>query len=65
MIDAHTLLHFLAENPQLEVSHDSYDTEQWMVHAVHGGRNDREWTTVGKGDTPFDALLDAYRNLKP
>lgn len=31
----------------------------WRVHARSGGRNDREWTLLGAGDTPAAALTAA------
>lgn len=35
------------------------DPGAWMVHRVNGGRSDREWTLIGKGDTPQAAILAA------
>lgn len=32
----------------------------WKVHAVHGGLNDREWSLLGKGDTPSNAIDAAF-----
>lgn len=32
---------------------------RWRVLAVNGGRNDREWTLIGAGDTPAEALTAA------
>lgn len=31
----------------------------WCVHERRGNRSDREWHLIGKGKTPFDAMLDA------
>ncbi|ALJ08273.1 hypothetical protein JL11_07900 [Brevundimonas sp. DS20] len=33
----------------------------WAVHSVNGGRNDREWTLIGRGDTPDDAIQAALQ----
>lgn len=33
----------------------------WAVHSVNGGRNDREWTLIGRGETPDDAILAALQ----
>lgn len=33
----------------------------WVVHSVNGGRNDREWTLIGRGETPLDAALAALQ----
>lgn len=32
------------------------DDECWCVHQVNGGINDREWTCIGKGVTPAEAI---------
>lgn len=32
---------------------------QWQVYRVDGGRNDREWTLIGSGETPSAALRAA------
>jgi hypothetical protein len=32
------------------------DEELWQVHRVSGGRNDREWTLIGQGETPRAAI---------
>lgn len=32
----------------------------WMVDAVRGGVNDREWRMIGSGPTPLDALIAAH-----
>lgn len=56
-------LDWLAKNTACEVSHD-YDLDgdgEWRVHRVNGGVNDREWTLIGKGATPLDAILSALR----
>jgi hypothetical protein len=46
-----------------ELSHGPVDDEEgaesaWRVHSVNGGRNDREWTLLGIGETP-EAAVDA------
>lgn len=33
----------------------------WAVHSVNGGRNDREWTVIGRGETPDDAIRAALQ----
>lgn len=30
--------------------------QTWQVHRVSGGRNDREWTLIGEGETPRAAI---------
>ena len=32
----------------------------WVVYAVHGGRNDKEWDKLGRGDTPSNAISAAF-----
>lgn len=32
----------------------------WRVYTVHGGLNDREWTRLGTGDTPYNAISAAF-----
>ena len=63
---AEQLLAWLEKVPHsLELSSrrwDDYDPP-WMVHSINGGRSDQEWTLVGEGNTPLEALQDAYRNL--
>ena len=39
----------------------SDDPLRWTVHEVTGGRNDREWTVIGEGETPAEALATAIR----
>ena len=57
-------LEVLAKHKNWELSygvHDGDDTEPgcWHVHKVNGGRNDREWTLIGSGDTPEFAIAQA------
>jgi len=49
-----------AFTPGWELSHcwDGDDDVYWAVHRVSGGRNDREWTLVGRGAT-VRAAIDA------
>lgn len=57
------LLNWLEKHPECEVSHDGWDDEpRWRVHQVTGGRNDREWKLVGKGETVREAILAAMSN---
>lgn len=48
-----------------EMSHGYPDGEEedgcWLVHSVNGGRNDREWTLIGRGETPDDAIRAALQ----
>lgn len=45
-------------NHELSYSY-AEDDECWTVHRVNGGINDREWTCIGKGLTPAEAILNA------
>ncbi|GFE73496.1 hypothetical protein [Novosphingobium sp. TCA1] len=55
---------WLSQHCQLELSFAGWDDENaWQVHAVHGGRNDREWTLVGEGETALAAVIAARRAL--
>lgn len=50
-------LDWLAEHTNYELSYKSFDDDPcWQVHRVNGGRNDREWTLIGEGETPRAAL---------
>lgn len=31
----------------------------WHVHSVNGGRNDRQWNVVARGETPSEAVTAA------
>jgi hypothetical protein len=64
------LLDWLAENPTLELTHyspvyadDDDDAVEWRVHQQGGNINDREWTLIGKGQTPSEALTAARAAL--
>lgn len=59
------LLNWLEKHPQCEVSYEGWDDDPpWRVCRVHGGRNDREWTEVGRGETLRDALRAAQEGMK-
>lgn len=45
----------LGRNSDPECSAD----EMWQIHVVSGGRNDREWTLIGEGATPRQAIDSA------
>jgi hypothetical protein len=36
-------------------------SEEWRVTSVNGGINDREWTIIGRGKTPAEALAAARK----
>jgi hypothetical protein len=38
---------------------DDDQSIEWRVTRVSGGYNDREWTTVGRGTTPLEAIQSA------
>jgi len=38
---------------------ECFPEELWQVHRVSGGRNDREWTLIGQGDSPRAAIDSA------
>lgn len=52
-------------NPGWELSMNDdpecFDDEIWVVHRVSGGRNDREWTLIGKGANPRAAIDAAMK----
>lgn len=59
-------LEALAEHTNWELSHDYPDEEaegEWQVHRVTGNRSDREWTLIGRGETPATALAQALAAL--
>lgn len=62
------VLAWLAANQNVELSFDYGDADDdgkgWVVHRVNGGINDREWTQIGSGSTPLEALT-AARALTP
>jgi hypothetical protein len=43
---------------------ENWDEHGWRVHSVTGGPNDREWTLIGFGETPAEAISTAIRSLK-
>ena len=60
MTDAERAFRWLDKNPSHELSFAGWDDEnEWQVHRVQGGRNDREWKLVGQGTTSLAAVLDA------
>lgn len=36
------------------------DPSEWRAMRAHGGWNDREWTVIGRGATPLEALSAAF-----
>jgi hypothetical protein len=64
---AEGVLNWLAAHPELELSYGYSEPEDWeddwRVHSVHGGRNDREWTLIGRGPTPLAAIQAARDTL--
>lgn len=59
-----------AKHTNWELDHRNIDpTDEsservWRVHSVNGGRNDREWTLLGYGDTPQEAIEAALSAIK-
>jgi hypothetical protein len=47
-----------------ELSFDVWEDNVWQVHKVTGSRNDREWSLIGIGETPQDALRQALASTK-
>jgi hypothetical protein len=63
-------LAWLGSRTGLELSHGYGDEAEdceglWLVHRVNGGVNDREWTLIGFGETPQDAIEAARAALGP
>lgn len=52
-------------NWELSCGEDPYmeGEMRWHVHSVNGGRNDREWTLIGFGDTPEEAICSALETV--
>ncbi len=49
-----------------ELSYAGWDDEaEWQVHQVNGGRNDREWTLIGTGQTLAAAIRAALSETRP
>lgn len=42
-----------------ELSCDCWDTGEWQVFEVTGGRSDHEWHQIGCGETPAEAIRAA------
>jgi hypothetical protein len=62
---ASAMFDWLARHTQLELSYSGWDVDDgWEVHAVHGGRNDREWTLIAREQTPLEALMAARAELE-
>ena len=47
-----------------EIDNDSSDC-CWRVHRVNGGYNDPEWTLIGQGETPLEAIEAALAATEP
>lgn len=59
-------LAWLAEHTNYELNFSGWDEDPaWLVHSVNGGRDDREWTLIGTGDTPEAALRKAMGRSVP
>lgn len=61
---------WLAAHTAMELHHyspmrcdDDDQAEEWRVTRVSGSINDREWTVVGRGETPLAAIQSAIRTL--
>lgn len=55
---------WLANHTEIELRYFGFEGEdEWQAYAVHGGRNDREWTLLGTGGTPVAALNEARTAL--
>lgn len=54
------LLAWLRDETSLELSFERWEEDgRWQVHEIRGGRNDQEWSLLGSGDTPEQALSAA------
>lgn len=54
------LLEWFGTRYGLELSFSGWDDEnEWQVHIVNGGRNDREWTLLASGQSPAEAIANA------
>lgn len=51
----------LARHENWQLSFDEVNAYEaaWCVYRVSGSINDREWSLIGIGTTPRDAVLDA------
>lgn len=54
-------LDWLEANTGMETSCTWDEDAPWVVHRVTGGRNDREWTKMGRGETLREAIDAAIR----
>jgi len=43
---------------------DDDQSHEWRVDRESGSINDREWETVGRGQTPEAAVQDAYQHIE-
>lgn len=60
--DAEMLDAFEAQiNWELSFSWEAEENEPWQIHAVTGGRSDREWRLVSKGKTAREAIRAAMK----
>lgn len=61
--DAEKAFDWLDKNNGHELAHcggwDDDDDIEWRVYRISGGKNDREWHVVGRGETSLAAILDA------
>jgi len=58
------LLDWLDRHPQCELSHEGRDDDpQWRVYRVTGGRNDRQWSLIGEGETVRAAIQAAREGM--
>lgn len=62
-------LDWFGQNRRLELYHyspvygdDDDQSEEWRVAEQSGSINDREWTVIGRGLTPLDAIRAALRS---
>lgn len=49
-IDDKARLDWLEKHPEIEISKCWDEEDQWLVHRVRGGRNDREWALLAHHD---------------
>jgi hypothetical protein len=53
-----------AKHTNWELSCDCWDTGDWQVFEVTGGRSDREWHQIGMGGTPDEAIRAALKHKR-
>lgn len=46
-------------NWELSYEYGEEEPGAWQVHSVNGGINDRQWTFIGSGETPSEAITAA------